>query len=95
MSIDRLIGNWSEVRAGLIKEVSQIPEDQFSFRATPETRSVAELLQHVVQSQKMLVGESCRADTNLMRTIVRGSHQGICSRRGLSQRQEWTARDVA
>jgi uncharacterized damage-inducible protein DinB len=67
MSIDRLIGSWGEVRAGLIKEVSQIPEDQFSFRATPETRSVAELLQHVVQSQKMLVGESCRADTNLMR----------------------------
>lgn len=67
MSIDRLVGSWGEVRAGLIKEVSQIPEDQFSFRATPETRSVAELLQHVIQSQKMLVGEACRAETNLMR----------------------------
>jgi uncharacterized damage-inducible protein DinB len=67
MSIDRLIESWSEVRAGLIKEVSQVPQGQFSFRATPETRSVAELLQHIVEAQKMLVGEACRVETNLMR----------------------------
>jgi len=67
MSIDRLIEGWKEVRKGLIEEASQIPDDQFSFRATPDTRSVSELLQHVVESQKMLVGESCQPDTNLMR----------------------------
>lgn len=65
--MDRLIEGWKEVRAGFIEEVSQIPDDQFSFRATPDTRSVAELLQHVVESQKLLIGESCRPDTNLMR----------------------------
>ena len=42
MSIDRIIEGWKEIRAGLIEEVSQIPADQFSFRATPETRSVSE-----------------------------------------------------
>lgn len=67
MSVDRLIESWSEVRAGLIKEASQIPEDKFSFRATPDTRSVAEVLQHIVESQKLLVGESCRTETNLRR----------------------------
>jgi uncharacterized damage-inducible protein DinB len=67
MSIDRLIESWTEVRVGLIKEASQVPESQFSFRATPDTRSIMEVLQHVVQSQKMLVGESCRAETNLRR----------------------------
>jgi uncharacterized damage-inducible protein DinB len=67
MSIDRLIESWSEVRAGLIKEASQIPEGQFSFRATSDTRTVTEVLQHIVQSQKMLVGEACRAETNLRR----------------------------
>ncbi len=67
MSIDRLIEGWREVRAGFIEEASQVPDDQFSFRATPETRSVGELLQHVVESQKLLIGESCRPDTNLMR----------------------------
>jgi uncharacterized damage-inducible protein DinB len=67
MSIDRLVQGWREVRTGLINEASQIPEDKFSFRATPDTRSVAEILQHIVQVQKLLVGETCRADTNLMR----------------------------
>ena len=67
MSLDRLIQSWSEVRAGLIKEASQISEDKFSFRATPDTRSVAEILQHIIEAQKLLVGESCRPDTNLMR----------------------------
>lgn len=67
MSLDRLIESWSEVRAGLIKEASQIPDDKFSFRATPDTRAVAEILQHIIEAQKLLVGESCRPDTNLMR----------------------------
>lgn len=67
MSVDRLIEGWREVRAGFIEEVSQIPADQFSFRAAPDTRSVAELLQHVVEAQKLLVGESARPDTNLRR----------------------------
>ena len=67
MSVDQLIATWKEVRSGFIEEAAQIPADQFSFRATPDTRSVAELLQHVVESQKTLVGEACRPDTNLMR----------------------------
>jgi hypothetical protein len=67
MSLDRLIESWKEVRAGFIEEVGQIPPDQFSFKATPETRSIAALVQHVVEVQKVLTGESCRSDTNLMR----------------------------
>ena len=67
MSIDRLVQSWSEVRTGLINEASQIPEEKFSFRATPDTRSVTELLQHIVQTQKMLVGEACSKDADLMR----------------------------
>ena len=67
MSVDAIIGSWREVRAGLIEEASQIPEDKFSFRAADGMRSVAELLQHLVESQKFLVGEACRPDTNLLR----------------------------
>lgn len=67
MSVDPIIGGWREVRAGLIDEVSQIPADRFSFRAAEGMRSVAELLQHLVESQKFLVGEACRPDTNLLR----------------------------
>ncbi len=67
MSVDAIIGSWREVRAGLIEEASQIPADKFSFKAAEGMRSVAELLQHLVESQKFLVGEACRPDTNLMR----------------------------
>jgi uncharacterized damage-inducible protein DinB len=67
MSAETIIGLWKDAREGLIQEVEKIPEDQFSFRATPETRSIAEILQHLIQAQKILVGEACREETNLTR----------------------------
>jgi len=67
MSIDAIIGSWREVRSGLIDEAAQIPADKFEFRAAEGMRTVAELLQHLVESQKFLVGEACRPDTKLLR----------------------------
>lgn len=67
MSLESLINSWKEVRAGLIDEAESIPADKFTFQATPDMRSVAGVLQHVVETQKMLIGEVCRADTNLLR----------------------------
>ena len=67
MSIENIIESWKEVRLGLISEAEQIPADQFSFRAAPNTRSIRELLQHLVETQKFLTGEICRPDSNLMR----------------------------
>ena len=67
MSIEALIETWNDVREGLIAEVSKIPAGEFDFKATPETRSVAELVQHIIGTQAVLVGEMCRPDTNLMR----------------------------
>ena len=67
MSIESVIESWNEVRSGLIDEASQIPADKFSFQPAADSRSVRQLLQHLVESQKFLVGEACRPDTNLMR----------------------------
>lgn len=67
MSAETIIALWKDARGGLIQEVERIPEDKFSYRATPDTRSIAEVLQHIVSAQKMLVSESCRPDANLMR----------------------------
>jgi uncharacterized damage-inducible protein DinB len=67
MSVDYLISNWKDVRNGFIDEINQIPADQFTFRATPDTRTITELLHHVIESQKMLVGECTRPEPNLMR----------------------------
>jgi uncharacterized damage-inducible protein DinB len=67
MAVESLIGSWKEVRSGLIDEAAQIPADQFSFQPAPNTRSIKQLLQHLVESQKFLIGEVCRPDTNLTR----------------------------
>jgi uncharacterized damage-inducible protein DinB len=67
MAVENIIASWKEVRSGLIDEAAQIPPDKFSFQATAETRSVAQLLQHLIESQKFLTGEACRPDTNLLR----------------------------
>jgi uncharacterized damage-inducible protein DinB len=67
MSIEGIIGSWKEVRSGLIEEADQIPADKFSFQAAANTRSVAQLLQHIIEAQKFLVGEVSQPDTNLLR----------------------------
>ena len=67
MSVDLLIDTWKEFRKGLLAEVEQIPDDQFSFRATPETRTIAEILQHIIEIQKVLIGEACRQGESSLR----------------------------
>lgn len=67
MSAEVLLGLWKNARSGFITEVERIPEDKFTFKPTPETRTVAELVQHVIGAQKFFVGECCRPDTNLAR----------------------------
>jgi uncharacterized damage-inducible protein DinB len=67
MAVENIIASWKEVRSGLIDEAEQIPPDQFSFQPATNTRSIKQLLQHLVESQKFLIGEACRPDTNLTR----------------------------
>ena len=37
MSAETIIALWKDARGGLIQEVERIPEEKFSFRATPDT----------------------------------------------------------
>ena len=60
MAVEKIIESWKEVRSGLIDEAAQIPADQFSFRAASDCRSIKELLQHLLETQKFLTGEICR-----------------------------------
>ena len=70
MSLDHIIDRWTEVRAGFIDELAQIPADQFDFRPAPDSRSVAEIVRHIVEAQKFMAGEVCRADTNFKRMPI-------------------------
>ena len=64
---DEICEAWKEVRNGFIKEVESIPADQFGFRAAEGSRSVLEILQHIVESERVLTSEICSDDTNLKR----------------------------
>jgi uncharacterized damage-inducible protein DinB len=70
-NIEEFLAQWKSMREGLIKEVGLIPEEKLVFRATAETRSVLELVQHIVESERGLVGEVCRDDTDLRRVFTR------------------------
>lgn len=65
--LEETIDSWRDVRFGLIDEVRNIPAGKFGFCPTPENRSVAELVQHILEVAMMMTGELTRPDTNLHR----------------------------
>lgn len=65
--LEEALEAWHDVRQGLIAEVENIPEDEFDFRPTAETRSVSELLQHILEVALMMTGELTRSDTDFRR----------------------------
>ncbi len=90
MSAETIIALWKVTRSGLIDEVEKIPDDQFSFRATPETRSIAELVQHIIESQKILVAEGCHEAADIRRQTFAAHTQehaagvsGVTDKQGL------------
>jgi uncharacterized damage-inducible protein DinB len=58
---------WRYVRLGTIAEVGNIPADEFDFRATPDVKSVHELVQHVLEGSMMMVGELTRDEPDFRR----------------------------
>jgi uncharacterized damage-inducible protein DinB len=65
--LEETLDYWYEVRRGLIREINNIPATRFTFRATLETRSLTELIQHVLEVSIMTVEELVREDTNFHR----------------------------
>jgi uncharacterized damage-inducible protein DinB len=69
--VEEFLSQWNDAREGLIKEVERMPEDKLDFRAADEARSVLDLLYHVIESERMLVDETCRDDSDLRRLFTR------------------------
>ena len=65
--LEETLETWQGVREGLIAEVRNIPANRFDFRPTPQSRSVAELVQHILEVALMMTGELTRPDTNFHR----------------------------
>ncbi len=66
--LDETLEAWEDARHGIIEEVENIPEDRFDFRPTPDVRSLAELVQHILEVAFLMTGELTRPDTDLKRT---------------------------
>lgn len=58
---------WGYAREGLIEEVENLPADRFDFRPAPESRSVTELVQHIIESGLMMAGELTRPEGDFRR----------------------------
>ncbi|HUJ16283.1 MAG TPA: DinB family protein [Thermoanaerobaculia bacterium] len=65
--LEEVIEAWEGTREGIIAEVDNIPPKEFAFRASPKSRSVAELVQHIMEVSLMMAGELTREDTNFRR----------------------------
>lgn len=65
--VAELLEAWRYAREGLIAEVENIPVERWGFRPTPANRDVEGLIQHVVASSLMAVGEITRPDGDFSR----------------------------
>jgi uncharacterized damage-inducible protein DinB len=65
--LDETLEAWSYTRSGVVGELENIPADQFSFRPSPHSRTVAELASHIIESSLLASGELTRPDGNFQR----------------------------
>lgn len=65
--LEEALTAWGYTREGVLEEVENVPPDRFGFRPAPESRTVAELVRHIVQSGMMMAGELSRPDGDFTR----------------------------
>lgn len=65
--LEEVIEAWEGTRDGIIAEVENIPPKQFDFKPADASRTVFELVVHIMEVSLMMVGELTREDTNLKR----------------------------
>ncbi|MBI4409699.1 MAG: DinB family protein [Gemmatimonadetes bacterium] len=65
--LEEALEAWQYAREGVIDELDNLGEDELGFRPTPENRSAAELVLHIVESGLLMVGELTRPDGDFQR----------------------------
>jgi uncharacterized damage-inducible protein DinB len=70
--LDEALEAWSYTRAGVMEEARNLPEKDFGFRPAEKSRSVIELLQHVIESGLLMSGELSRPDGDFRRKSYEG-----------------------
>lgn len=65
--LEETLEAWTYTRSGVIDELENMSEDQFQFKPTPVSRTVAQLAQHIIESALMATGELTRPDGSFRR----------------------------
>jgi uncharacterized damage-inducible protein DinB len=65
--LDEALDGWRFAREGVVAELDNIPADRMDFRPTDASRTVAELVQHIIESGRMMAGELSRPDGDFTR----------------------------
>ena len=65
--LDEALEAWDDVRGGVIDEATTIADERWDFRPNSASRSVAELVHHVLETSLMAVGELTRPDGDFTR----------------------------
>jgi hypothetical protein len=70
--LDEVLEAWAYTRTGVIEEARSLPEKDFGFKPAEKSRSVIELLQHVIESGLLMSGELSRPDGDFRRKSYEG-----------------------
>jgi uncharacterized damage-inducible protein DinB len=65
--LEEALEAWDDVRAGIIEEARSIPAKDWGFRPSEDSRSVEELVIHILEVAMLMVGELTRPDTDFHR----------------------------
>ena len=70
--LDEVLEAWAYTRSGVMEEARALPEKDFGYRASEKSRSVIELLQHIIESGLLMSGELSRPDGDFRRKSYEG-----------------------
>jgi uncharacterized damage-inducible protein DinB len=76
--LDEALEAWGFARDGVIDEIENLENADMAYRPSPESRSVAELAAHILQSGAMMSGELSRPDADFRRK----SYQALLKEHG-------------
>jgi uncharacterized damage-inducible protein DinB len=65
--LDEALDAWAYTRWSIIREIQNLSEADLKFRPHPESRNIAEIANHIVQSGLMMAGELSRTDGDFQR----------------------------
>ena len=65
--LEEALEAWAYTRQGVIEELQSVPEKDLVFRPREESRTLAELAQHIIESGLLMSGELSRPDGDFRR----------------------------